>query len=625
MDDVFLIFDPRDERFKSPFGAIKSGTVLGLTVYIRESEDVTGVRTVFLYDRHKEPAFYEMTAGEGGEIEGYIPYTASFPVYDTGLYWYHFEISRGDEQIRAGRDENGTRPAVGSASDWQQTVYSRRYPEVEWLKGGVIYHIFVDRFCRGGESAAGEGKVFRNDWGGTPEYRPHNGRIMNNDFFGGDLKGIENKLKYLKELGVTCIYLSPVFEAFSNHKYDTADYTKIDPGFGTEEDFTELCAEAARAGIRVICDGVFAHTGSDSVYFDKYGRYGGGGAYANPGSKYRSWYFFDENENYLTWWGIDTLPRLNKEDPGYIEFITGTDGIVRRWLRAGASGWRLDVADELPSEFIAELTAAAKEEKDDALILGEVWEDASSKVSYGERKNYFEGDKLDSVTDYPLRNGIIAFVRDGDPVSIADTVERLTENYPKEVINLLMNVLGTHDTERIITVLAGKQIEYEPSRENEAVTRMTEEEWEMGTKRLRIAAALQMTLPGVPCIYYGDEAGMEGYRDPFNRCCYPWGHEKTEILEWYRKLISIRRSHRVYADGGYRTRAAHGGLFAFERYDFVSGGTARCLSVITAANCGKHAEDLEIAGRWCDLISGREFCGGVKLAPLEVMILKQKR
>ena len=307
---------------------------------------------------------------------------------------------------------------------------------------------------------------------------------------------------------MTCIYLSPIFEAYSSHKYDTGDYEKIDPMFGTEEDFRKLCEEAARYDMRVICDGVFAHTGSDSKYFDKYDHYKTGpaaedktlqGAYNNPDSKYRSWYYFHEDGTYDCWWDFNTLPKLNKHDPSYTEYITGENGIIRKWLRAGASGWRLDVADELPVDFLDALVAAAKAEKPDALIVGEVWEDASNKIAYEERKNYFEGNRLDSVMNYPFRTAIIDFVRYGNAAGLAETV-----NYPPEVLHCLMNVLGTHDSIRILTALAGVDLGPEPSRSLQADIKMSDAEWSQGIKLLKIASLIQMTLPGVPCIYYGD-------------------------------------------------------------------------------------------------------------------------
>ena len=304
------------------------------------------------------------------------------------------------------------------------------------------------------------------------------------------------------------------------------------------------------------------------------------GAFNHPESPYRNWYFFHEDETYDCWWDFRTLPKVNKHEPSYVEYITGDEGIVRKWLRAGASGWRLDVADELPNSFLDALVSAAKSEKPDSLIIGEVWEDASNKIAYDERKNYFEGNRLDSVMNYPFRTAIIDFVRHGNADQLAQTVESIAENYPPEVMNCLMNVLGTHDSVRIITALAGDEFDIDMPRFIQAKTHLNEEEWTRGIELLKTASLLQMTLPGVPCIYYGDEAGVEGYKDPFNRACYPWGRENAELLDWYRKITSIRASHAVYKQGTYRTIAAADGFYAFERR------ATDIKTMMTVANCG---------------------------------------
>ena len=590
--------DITELRFRDPAGAVPAGSSICLTLIA--SEKISDPVLCLRFDPednpeqiHMEPApedaaapgsqaggFHaeggytsdgraldghapEGHAGGGNTSGGYTVYTAHFTPREKGLYWYWFELP--EEGIVISRD-----PATGQAAVtrdlrcWQITVCEPAYAAPDWIYGGVFYHIFVDRFAASGEPVYMDGKILRHDWGGMPDYQPNaEGRILNNDFFGGNLAGIVEKLPYLQKLGVTCLYLSPIFEAYSSHKYDTSDYMKVDPMFGDEAGFTRLCEEAGRLGMRVICDGVFSHTGSDSRYFDIHDRYGDG-AYHHHDSPYRSWYYF-EPKGYQTWWGIDTLPRIRKDNPSYQEFITGPKGVVRKWLAAGASGWRLDVVDELPASFLEKLTASAKAEKADALILGEVWEDASNKIAYEERKNYFDGTKLDSVMNYPLRRGIIDYVRGGDAFSIARPMAQIMENYPLHIVHALMNILGTHDTDRIITALAGRRLGPDAGRKEKAAIRMDDEDWRIGIRRLKIAVVLQMTLPGVPCIYYGDEAGMEGYNDPFNRKCYPWGHENPEIQNWYRRVIAIRRSHKVYVDGSYRLLAARNGLYAFER------------------------------------------------------------
>ncbi|MGI6211713.1 MAG: glycoside hydrolase family 13 protein [Anaerovoracaceae bacterium] len=621
-DSKRVIFNSRDEQFKSPTGAIRSGTEVTFRILVRKDLYVRAANLVVIYDKDNSRAAYPMNRAETpAPTDYYYIYMVKVRIHDTGLYWYSFEMDTGSGKFLVGKSGPDNRAAVSrdTCYSWQQTVYKREYAVPDWIKGGVMYQIFVDRFHSSGRRVSLPGKVLRDDWGGMPEYRPNaEGRILNNDFFGGDLKGITEKLPYLRDLGVTCIYLNPIFEAYSNHKYDTADYMKIDPMFGTLKDFQDLAWKAGEMGIRVILDGVFSHTGSDSRYFDKEHHYGGDGAYNNPDSPYRSWYYFHDQERYETWWGIDTLPRINKENPDYVNFICGEDGVARYWLRNGASGWRLDVVDELPSSFVVKLAEAIKEERSDAYLVGEVWEDASNKIAYSERKNYFSGDKLDAAMNYPFKNAIIDFVRNGNAFGIMDTVETIMENYPKDVIDCLMNILGTHDTERILTALGGKDLGFNPDRETQANTKMSPEERERAVRLLKIASALQMTLPGIPCIYYGDEVGMEGYKDPFNRRCYPWGHEDQDLLKWYRYLISFRKSHAVFRDGGYRTVAAISGVYGFERYNEEE-------RIVTAANCGSEEMSIMLSGTWVNDVTGEMVNGNVTVFPEEVLLLREMR
>ncbi len=270
------------------------------------------------------------------------------------------------------------------------------------------------------------------------------------------MKGVISKLSYLKSLGVTAIYLNPIFEAHSNHRYNTADYLKIDPLLGNEEDFRALCAEAAKLGMGIILDGVFNHTGDDSVYFNRYGRYPGLGAAQSRDSAYFTWYDFQKwPEQYRCWWNFTTLPGVNENNPAFAEFVTGKGGVLEHWLAAGASGFRLDVADELPTPFLEKIRRTIKAAKPEALLVGEVWEDASNKTSYGERRHYLEGNELDGVMNYPFRNAIIAFLKGSGAQAFKEAVMTILEHYPKPCIDVLMNLLGTHDTPRILTELAG--------------------------------------------------------------------------------------------------------------------------------------------------------------------------
>ena len=271
-----------------------------------------------------------------------------------------------------------------------------------------------------------------------------------------------------------------------------------------------------------------------------------------------------------------TLPQVREEENSYREFICGEEGVVRKWLRLGASGWRLDVADELPEDFLQCIRAAAREEKPDALVLGEVWEDASNKIAYGYRRHYFHGAELDTVMNYPFKNAILSFMLGGDGAVLAETVESICENYPAPALHSLMNSLSTHDTPRALTVLGGKQY---ATRDERAGASLSGEEKAAALEKLRLAAVLQCTLPGVPCVFYGDEAGMEGYEDPFCRGCFPWGRENEELTAHYRSLLRLRKRHSVFREGGFRVLSAEAGKICYERF-----AEGKCIRVTVDRN-----------------------------------------
>ena len=525
------LFDSRDPFHRRPVGAVEEETRIHFKIRLPRDLRCSASYLLVQDDKSKNDIvssiFWCGMDGDGHEF-----WECDFAPPEAGLYWYRFELEtcRGRMPLLKGEGGKG---ALSSGTFWQLTVYEKGFQTPGWLCGGIFYQIFPDRFYRpdGPVNNPFPDRTIREDWGGQPYWRPNErGEVTNSDYFGGTLRGIEEKLPYLKSLHVTCLYLNPIFEAHSNHRYNTADYTKIDPVLGTEEDFQSLCAAAGRLGIRVMLDGVFSHTGSDSVYFNRQGRYPQPGAYQSQQSPYFSWYhFISWPEKYHSWWGFETLPEVEETDNNYNKYINGRQGVVRKWLKKGASGWRLDVADELPDSFLDQLTEAAKEEKPDAVVLGEVWEDATTKESYGSRRRYLLGRQLDSVMNYPFRNAVLGFFTGADAAQIAEGILSVLENYPPQVVRMLMNHIGTHDTERAVTVLAG-----EPSqgrgREWQSAQTLSSGQRERGVRLMMAASAMQYTLPGVPCVYYGDEAGMEGYKDPFNRGCYPWGRENQELL-----------------------------------------------------------------------------------------------
>ena len=484
--------------------------------------------------------------------------TARLVPPDGGLLRYEFLFLRGARTLFTNSRNNvGFTLSEHNADRFRLLVYRPDLAPPAWFAKGTMYHIFLDRFRRGPGEAVLHGGRLEPDWkNGMPQYAPWPGDELENDlFFGGNLQGVCEKLDFLRSLGITVLYLSPVFEAASNHRYDTGDYEKIDSLLGGRPAFDELIEQAHAHGMRVILDGVFNHTGDDSRYFNRRGNYPTVGAYQSEASPYAGWYRFRSfPDDYECWWGVRILPRLNHKNATCRAFFTGRDGIGARWIRAGADGWRLDVADELSDEFLDEFRVSAKEAggERDPLILGEVWENAADKIAYGSLRRYLWGGQLDSVMNYPFRNAVLAFLRDGDSAFFRDALTELYASYPRPVSDSLMNLLGTHDTPRILTAL-GDPTEGD-GLDNAALAgrRLAPAARRRAKRLLMIAATLQFTVFGVPSVYYGDEAGAEGYRDPFCRMPYPWGRKDRGLLSHYRKLGRLRAAYAALQGGEFR-------------------------------------------------------------------------
>ncbi len=580
----FIPYNSRDLRHKSIFGSTAAGESLRLQVLMPRTFSCRKVTLVFHKDGEKEQYRDLFWCGMNGDNEEW--WDLNFTFETSGLYFYHFTyetpFGKGNIFLRSG----GCGEFAPNGNEWQQTVYKKDYVTPDWVKGGIMYQIFPDRFNRDSSpiDTTYKDRVIHPDTDELPVWEPDSqGKILNNDYFGGTLKGIEEKLPYLNELGVTILYLNPIFEAHSNHRYNTADYMKIDPLLGTEDDFKNLCKSANDYGIKIILDGVFSHTGSDSIYFNRENRYPHKGAYNNPDSPYKDWFTFKSDGTYKSWWGIDTLPETNENTPSFIEYVAGENGVCKKWLTAGAYGFRLDVADELPDTFLDELKKSIKALNEDYFIIGEVWEDATNKFSHGGRRRYLLGDQLDSVMNYPFASAILSFMRYGVAENFMESVVTVTENYPKQALNCLMNHIGTHDTARIITSLIYDSIEHKP-RNIQAECLLTNEEYQKAKELLKCATVLQYTLPGFPSVYYGDEAGMQGGGDPFNRAFFPWGNEDKALTEWYKKLGRIRRESPSLKEGAFIPYSAMLGCVAYKR----SGG-GETLFII--ANRNNHEID----------------------------------
>lgn len=588
-----LFHDTRNEKYRTPFGAVSAGSSVTLSLRAIEQYEFTGELTASIHfeaDTAFGNLIFDVPMRKQSQLcEGHIEsvFSAAVDCFDApGVYFYYFTVYRrsslhfdADTEILYYGNNRGGTGGLGEVFSnepvgFQITVYERDLSVPDWLADAVFYQIFPDRFASSGRidpSDCGRvnGTIRRyKSWDAIPHYeKDENGDIKIWDFLGGDLYGITDKLDYISGLGANTIYLNPIFEAASNHRYDTADYKNVDPILGGNEAFDALTEEAKKKDIKIILDGVFSHTGCDSIYFDRYGNYGGVGAYRNPESRYRSWYRFKGNNDdaYECWWGCKDLPNVNEMDPDYMSYmVEGDDSVLNHWFRKGVSGFRLDVADELPDAFIRAVRYCADRQTDGEkrVLIGEVWEDASNKISYGVRRQYFTAAELHSVTNYVFHDRLVEFLtgKISSQVLWARLLS-LYENYPRHNFYAALNMTGSHDVERLFTMFL----------------KSTGQDREKA-RRLQLAyAAVLFTFPGVPMIYYGDETCLEGEKDPDNRRPYPWGREDREMIEAFSALAHLRRALPVLRRGVFRIATpfcAAGDIvedvFAFERH-FING------------------------------------------------------
>ncbi|MDP2369093.1 glycoside hydrolase family 13 protein [Rhodoferax sp.] len=570
-----LRFDSRGVADKSPFGAVVAGSTISFglgalpgasrVTLVVERRHMTGNQEVLEYT---EVARLPMTRSTVGKLDRW---TASHRFTDVSVYGYWFEVEIGGKRFayQNNRDpvfwtrEKGS-GGLGAVADlpasiksvrrFRQTVHAADFKVPDWAPDVVYYYVFPDRFRNGKRSndpKPGQDRYhdqtveLHSNWLDKP-WKPGTGdgsdAVFNNDFFGGDLAGIIDKLDYIRDLGANTIYMTPIFKAASNHKYDTADYKTVDPAFGSNADFERLTAEAARRGIRVIPDTSLNHTGSDSIYFDRFGNHQSKGAFEGGkirrDSPYAGWYSFDPKQTepdkqYKGWVGVTDLPELNKASPEFRHFAYGADdSVMKLWLDRGAAGWRMDVAPWVPDDFWREWRRAIKRHKPDALTIAETWFDASK---------YFLGDTFDSTMNYIFRNTVLDYANGGKASALYPNIELMREAYPVQAFYALMNLLSSHDQARAL-----HQFGYlDETTEAATVAR--------AKQRLRLAVFFQMVFPGAPTVYYGDEVGVTGGDDPYNRATYPWadlgGQPDTALLADFKRLIKLRKDHAVLRRG----------------------------------------------------------------------------
>ena len=619
-----LIHNSRLPEYRSPFGAAKVGTDVTLNVRVEAAPD-EGEISLFLRT---------WVDGEGERrhrMQRIGPETFSIvvPCRHAAIVWYSFiarcEKDGEERELRCGAPQGrtggeGVTYDYENVPSFQLTVYEPRTVRPSWYENGMVYQIFPDRYRRdpnwrercekvAAEPHNGYRRHVVEDWNEPPVYqRNPNNSITTWDFYGGSLKGIASDLDRLEELGITVIYLNPIFEAASNHRYDTADYMKIDPMLGTEEDFRELCAKAKEHGISIILDGVFNHTGDDSIYFNRFENYPGKGAWAGEDSPWRDAYCFNEDGTYSCWWGIGNMPDLNGDSPIVRELLLGEDGVIRHWTRAGAAGWRLDVADELTESLIRDIKTTLLEERPDGLLLGEVWEDASNKESYGHLRHYLLGEELDSAMNYPFRDMVIGFLMGHmSAEDAAEVIESLHENYPPEALACCLNLLGSHDRPRIASVLGGGPDESQLPEEERGRWRLSPEAMGLAKARFWLATLMQMTFPGVPSIYYGDEYCLEGLSDPGNRRTLPLEEDikDRDMLTIVKNASAVRRALPFMVDGDISAKALDDDVLSYTRT--AADGTSATV-IINRSRDTSHTVRIAARGEAAtDIVSGAEL------------------
>ena len=611
---------------RTPFGAFARGEVITLCAEVPRTFGAEAVVLRFAPDGEETrdiPFSFAATDFLTDRYETVLD-TAALCDGTGGLFWYELLLVRGADTLFSDSTDNvhfTLSPHNGTR--FRLLVYAPEFHPPAWLAGATMYHIFVDRFCRDANAPPVKpGAKLNPDWRhGIPEFAARNGDpLENRTFFGGTLDGVTEQLDRLREYGVTVLYLSPIFDARSNHRYDTGDYETVDPAIGGDAAFDRLIAAAHARGMHVILDGVFNHTGDDSRYFNRYGTYPTVGAYQSPQSPYARWYSFRHfPDDYACWWGIPILPKLNQSDPDCRRYFTAPGGIIARWLARGADGWRLDVADELPDAFLDELRQVAKQVSGgEAAVIGEVWENAADKIAYGHRRRYLRGGQLDSVMNYPFRNAVLELLSRRDVGTFVRTLTEIYASYPREVCDSLMNLLGTHDTARILTVLGDPTGGDGKSNAELSALRLSPDARKRAVALLRIASTLQYTVYGFPSVYYGDEAGLEGYHDPFCRRPYPWGDEDPVLTAHYRLLGRFRAAHPALRGGDFRFPYVTDTAFLYER----AGGDDR---VLVAVNVGNAPASVPVPdGTWIDLLSAAPVRDTLILPPVSGALLEKR-
>lgn len=497
------------------------------------------------YDRYVHPLQYVKNE------DGYVIFEDEFNLPTRALYNYYFSFYAKGNFIYYKKNHVESYHSISKEDMWKMSV---NFKVPDWAQGKIMYHIFIDRFNRGSKSSLEEmpNRTIHKSWDEDITLGPNKNGQWCTDFYGGDLNGIIDKLDYIKSLGTSIIYLSPVVYSQSNHRYDAADFEQVDPYAGTNEDLKELCDKAHNMGIKIILDAVFNHTGNDSKYFNEFNTFPDLGAYQSSESKYYPFYrkHYNNGKTYFDyWWGMGNLPVCDGHSKEWQDYIYGEGGVIDKWFSLGIDGLRLDVADELTDEFIEGIRKAVKRNKEDGFILGEVWQ---SPMRQG--RGYLEGGKgMDSVMDYLLVNALIRYYKYGDAGFFNHILNEIMREYPEETINSLMNFTSTHDISRIINILGTNEFKYNGTwawdeingdREYQKNYRLSKEDYELA-KKIYISFLWNLGfLPGTLSIFYGDEIGMQGLGNLANRRPFTWNKGDLDILRNVQAIGKIRNNEK---------------------------------------------------------------------------------
>ena len=537
---------------------------------------------IYFKDRYDWENSFNVNTMELKKSDGLFDYYETSLKVEENRYRYYFRLEDKEGSVcyynERGLHEELIKPYEQNCFQFPYLNTADIHKVPAWAKEGIVYQIFPDRFCNGDKNNDPEGTL---PWGEE---------VSTTTMFGGDLQGIINKLDYLQELGINIVYLTPIFLASTNHKYNTCDYYQVDPSFGDVEKAKELVEKCHARGIRVLFDAVFNHSGSDFFAFKDVVEKG-------EKSKYKDWFYIKnypvdtKKINYITFANnVDTMPKLNTHNPEVKEYLLK---VGEYWIKeVGIDGWRLDVCDEVDHAFWKEFRKVVKAANPEALIIGEIMHESTS---------WMRGDQMDGFMNYPLRELLLDFFARGriKGEKFKEELAYVSSLYTDEVNSCLFNLIGSHDTARFLT----------DSKED--------------INKLKLAAAFQYTYIGLPYIYYGDEIGMVGENDPFCRRCMIWDEDKQdkELLAFFKKLNALRKTEKVLIYGDYKDLGSKENILIYKR----TLGNEEILVILN-----NNSDSLELSlesdlGKYVDLLNDSEISLAkvFKVNGNEIKILKK--